>query len=126
MDFTAFANEYIFPIFLLIVFLSTFVTKPITTTTNNNISPQATIKSESISYTSQLEQFYESVERDDNLIDRIEAISQSDRFSEEIVKLGNSLGYQFTTLEVENTTTYIDDNYICLPIGCWYRHSSNL
>lgn len=67
--FATFANQYIFPIFLLIVFFSAFITRPITIETNTSIANQLTNTSESISDTTQLEQFYELVETDDNLID---------------------------------------------------------
>ena len=115
-----FANQYLFPFFVFLILISFFQqpTKIDRTATNLN---QPTIVQKSITTLSPLEQFYDRIEQDPQLLDRIEIIITQDNFITEITALGNSLGYQFSILELEKTVTYINNHYICLPIGCWNK-----
>ena len=71
----------------------------------------------------ELENFFDTVSQDDNLMFQLELIMKENNFSERIVALGHSLGYGFTITELRQSitehTANTNSNYICLPFGCW-------
>ena len=114
-----FANQYLFPFFVFLILISFFQQPNKIDRTTSNLN-QPTIE-KSITTLSPLEQFYDRIEQDPQLLDRIEAIITQDNFITEITALGNSLGYSFKSSDIEKTVTYINNHYICLPIGCWNK-----
>ena len=118
MDITSYANQFIFPLALFsVIYLSFYAELYLgrnSILTDNQVSNNCL---------SELDNFFEVVCQDDNLMSQFELIMEGDNFIQQIVKLGNSLGYRFTVSDVEQSivdnTSNIDSNYICLPIGCW-------
>ena len=113
-------NQYVFPFFVFIFLLSIFhqPTKIDRSPVKTHLS---TIDQQIIPALSPLEEFYEFVEQDQKLLDRIETLINQENFIVEITVFGNSLGYQFSCSELEQTVTYINNHYVCLPIGCWNK-----
>ena len=120
MDLTTFANQLIFPLILFILFLSFFHLEP--RTLNYSVESKDSLAS-NLNYVSELEKFYDTVNQDNNLIFQLEAILEKENYIEELVSLGKALGYEFTSLEIEQSiaesAANINGNYICLPVGCW-------
>ena len=118
MDITSYANQFIFPLALFLIIFFGFYAEPYLG--KNNISKDNLVNN---NYVSELDNFFEIVSQNDNLISQLELIMEREDYIEQIVKLGNSLGYRFTVLDVEQSivanTVNSDSNYICLPIGCW-------
>jgi Nif11 domain len=71
-----------------------------------------------------LEKFYTLVSQDSSLSRQIEEIIDREDFITQIVKIGTTLDYRFSELDVQNSLEKItpsgQDRYFCLPIGCWY------
>lgn len=113
MDITTYINQLLFPVVLFILILSSFCIESYLTD-NNNISHASIVN---------LDNFYQLVSQDDRLMSQLELIMEEEDFIEQIVKLGNSLGYIFTSFDVERSiaeyTASSNGNYICLPLGCW-------
>ena len=113
MTIATFANQFIFPILLFAAFytlfnLGTIPFKKVTAQANFNL---------------ELENFYEAVEQDDNFTLILESASNYAELIGQITKYGRSLGYQIIEQEVKSSieehTDLSQENYICLPIGCF-------
>ncbi len=120
MNFTAYVNQFLFPLALFGLVLFSFYAEPYLVK-NNQSSRKSLVGNNN--YISELDKFYEVVIQDDNLMSQLESIIEGENLIEQIIKLGNSLGYKFTLSDVErsiaNNTANFDSHYICLPIGCW-------
>ena len=118
MDITSYANQVIFPLALfLIIFFSFYAESYLG---KNNISKDYLINH---NYVSELDKFFEIISQNNHLMSQLELIIEGERYIEQIVKFGNSLGYRFTAADVEQSiaenTANTNSKYICLPIGCW-------
>ena len=118
MDITSYANQVIFPLALFLMIFLSFYAEPYLG--KNNISKDNLVNN---NYVSELDKFFEVVSQNDNLMCQLELIIEGDDYIEQMVELGNYLGYKFTVLDVKQSiaenTANINGNYICLPIGCW-------
>lgn len=118
MDITSYANQVIFPLALFLMIFLSFYAEPYLG--KNNISKDNLVNN---NYVSELDKFFEIVSQNDNLMSQLELIMEGENYIEQIVELGNSLGYRFTVSDVEQSiaenTANTNSNYICLPIGCW-------
>ena len=120
MNVTAYVNQFLFPLALFGLVLFSFYAEPYLVK-NNKISGKKPVGNNN--YISELDRFYEVVIKDDNLMSKLESIIEEKNLIEQIIKLGNSLGYKFTLSDIEQSiadnTANSDSHYICLPIGCW-------
>ena len=120
MNVTAYVNQFLFPLALFGLVLFSFYAEPYLLK-NNKISRKSSVGNNN--YISELDKFYEVVIQDDNLMSQLESIIERENLIEQIIKLGNSLGYKLTLSDVEQSiadhTANSDSHYICLPIGCW-------
>jgi hypothetical protein len=118
MDFTVYLDRFIFPVALFFLIFSSFYLESYLSKSN-----YSSLDNKADNHHSELEQFYEFVGRDNNLLSQLDSILENENYLEQIVKLGNSLNYNFTTSDLyQSITKYTansNSNYICLPLGCW-------
>ena len=118
IDLTVYLNQFLLPIALFALILSSFYLESSLAINNSNFSNN---------YSSELDKFYEAIYQDSNLLSQLDFIMEGENFLEKIVNLGNSLGYKFTTLDLSQSitgnTANSDSNYVCLPVGCWHVSS---
>lgn len=107
MNFTTFANSYIFPLFLFMV-ITGFISY---------------LSDSSIKSGFKIEKFFETIVNDEESYSQLELLTQRDEFIDKLLELSQVKGYLLTALDIEkaisDTTSQHYDNYICLPIGCW-------
>ena len=122
MDITSYANQFIFPLALFLIILFSFYAESYLG--KNSIYQDDLVNN---NYVSELDNFFEIVSQNENLMSQLELIIEGEKYLEQIVELGNSLGYRFTVSDVEQSiaenTVNSDSNYICLPIGCWQYYN---
>ena len=110
-------DRLFFPIALFIVIFSSFYLESYLS--NSNSKPL----NEKIDRSCELEDFYEAIAHNCHLLAQLDCILEKENYLEQIVKLGNSLNYNFTTSDLyQSIAQYTDNshsNYICLPLGCW-------
>ena len=120
MDFTTIVNKVLFPITLFVVIFASFYVEPYLVKSQNKTNVN---KLDDYYNYFELEQFFEFVSKDINLMTQLEKALKEENFIEHIVKLGNSLNYTFTASELRQSiaehTANPYGNYICLPIGCY-------
>ena len=118
MDFTIYIDRLIFPIALFVLIFSSFYLESYLSKGSHS-----SLNDKTDNHHSELEQFYEFVGQDNNLLSQLDSIVENENYLEQIVKLGNSLNYTFTTSDLyQSITKYTansNSNYICLPLGCW-------
>lgn len=118
MDFTVYIDRLIFPVALFVLIFSSFYLESYLSK-----SSYSSLDNKADNHHSELEQFYEFVGRDNNLLSQLDSIVENENYLEQIVKLGSSLNYTFTTSDLyQSITKYTansNSNYICLPLGCW-------
>ena len=116
-SFDILSNDIIFPLFLLAFFIYVIVFLPQT--------PIIDVKAvrEKLTDEDRLEEFYELVAQDQSLQAELDNISNRDLLVDCLVKISNGHGYNFTALDINNSikeyTEVSQDDYVCLPIGCW-------
>ena len=115
---TAYLNHLFFPVALFVLIFSSFYLETYLANGNSNSHHVKTNNS-----LSELENFYEVISQNNNLLAQLDSIIENENYLEQIVKLGNSLNYTFTTSDLyQSITKYTansNSNYICLPLGCW-------
>ena len=111
------SNDFIFPLFLLALFIYIIVFFPQTPTLEVEAVRERTKEGD------RLEEFYELIAQDQSLQSEIDAISNRDLLVDFLVRISNGHGYNFTALDINNSinenTEVSQDDYVCLPIGCW-------
>lgn len=119
MNFTLFANEFIFPslLFCFFYYAMPFSSKIDAIKTKDIKTARQTVT------TNILEDFYELIDDNDKLRSQLDTISDRQQLTDKLIKMAASYGYYFTALDidrsVEEHTETSQANYICLPIGCW-------
>ena len=109
-------NQFLFSVTLFILIFSSFYLESYLSDENKKTQD----KNDSLS---ELDRFYEDINQNKHLLAQLERTIEKENYLEQIVKLGNSLNYDFTTSDIcQSITKYTVDsnsNYICLPLGCW-------
>lgn len=120
MNFTLFANEIIFPC-LLFIFFSYFLIVAPELDTPNIVSKITTHQTQNID---PLERFFELILNDNLLQTELDNISDRQQLIDKLILIAASYGYYFLPSDIElaidEHTASSQDNYICLPIGCWH------
>lgn len=110
-------DRLFFPIALFSIIFSSFYLESYFS--NSNSKPL----NESDRTLAELENFYEAIGQNHHLLAQLDCILEKENYLEQIVQLGNSLNYNFTTSELyQSIAQYTDNsnsNYVCLPLGCW-------
>ena len=113
-------NQFLFPVVLFILVFSSFYIDTDLFASNSTSNKSVVVSRHGAS---ELEQFFNKVSQDSILTSKLESIIEEKNFMEQIVILGNSLGYTFTIKDVRQSiaehTANPDGSYICLPLGCW-------
>ncbi len=116
-SFNILSNDFIFPLFLLALFIYIIFFFP--QTPNIEVEAVREITKDG----NRLEEFYELLAQDQSLQSEIDTIGNRDLLVDYLVKISTNLGYCFTSLDINNSinenTEVSQDDYVCLPIGCW-------
>lgn len=109
-------NHLFFPISLfLLIFSSFYIESYLSNDNSKSINEVDTLV--------ELEKFYEAIAQNNQLLVQLDSIFEKENYLEQIVMLGKSLNYNFTTSDIYQSivkyTANPNSNYICLPLGCW-------
>ena len=118
MNVTIFANQVIFPCLLFCFFSYFLIIRPgIQGTSANTVS--ANIQD----YQNSLDGIYEFIAQDDYWQSQLDNIGDRQELIDKLMAIAASKGFNFTASDInysiDQHTDNSQDNYICLPIGCW-------
>ena len=119
MNLTLFANEIIFPCLLFAFFSYFLVIAPEASPTT--LKP--TITNQQTKANNSLEDFFELIIDNDFLQTELDSISDRQELIDKLIVIAASHGYYLSPsdidLAIREHTASSQDDYICLPIGCW-------
>ena len=116
-SFNILSNDFIFPLFLLAFFIYVIVFLP-----QNPVIEVEAVR-EKPEAGDRLEDFYELVAQDQSLQSELDTVSSRALLVDCLLQISKNHGYGFTASDINNSikeyTEVSQDDYVCLPIGCW-------
>ncbi len=119
MNLTIFANEFVFPCFLFLLFAYILIVNPELNIPETNLVSTT----RQVSIANQLESFFELVSNSGSLQTELDDISDRQELLNKLTLMASNHGYKFSKsdidLAIRKYTPESQKDYIFLPIGCW-------
>lgn len=118
MNVTIFANEIVFPFLLFCIFAYVLIVSPEIKAESNAEG----LKIKEVGDNS-LNGVYELIEQNNYWQSELDSIDDRQQLINKLIAIAASNGFYLTVSDIEDSIQYYteksQDNYVCLPIGCW-------